>query len=572
MRKKPIQMIFDYTSSSDMDLEDLALLDIIDLEDLQTIQDTFAKTNDVASIITDTDGKPITKPSNFCKICQIVRSTEIGKRRCERSDMILGEKAKKLMGPTYERCHSLGLIDASAPIIIGGKHVANWLIGQTNVKEINSKLIEEYAREIGADVDKMLDAYHDVHHMSIEKFENVLLLLSQFAKQISTLGYNNLRLIRELNERKLAEERLRESEAKLRTVVDTIPDLVWLKNTDGVYLICNSKFERFFGAKEAEIVGKTDYDFVEKELADFFTQKDKAAIGSDRPVMNEEEVVYADDGHREVLETINNPMYDSNGNLVGVLGIGRDITSHKIAEETLLQAKIEAELANRFKNEFIAIVSHELKTPLSSIIGFSEFLLDEMSGGMNEEQVKYINDIFKSGNHLLEVVNSILDISMIESGKIELYYELFSVSDAIDEVISILLPLALKKSIDIDVKIEMQLEDINADKTKFKQILYNLASNAIKFTPENGSVMLTGKQIDNMLQICVEDTGMGIPKENLEEIFNPFKQGYPYLTRIHGGTGLGLSIAKNFVELHNGSIWVESEVGKGSTFTFAIPI
>jgi signal transduction histidine kinase len=153
----------------------------------------------------------------------------------------------------------------------------------------------------------------------------------------------------------------------------------------------------------------------------------------------------------------------------------------------------------------------------------------------------------------------------------ELYYESFSVSDAIEEVKMLAAPLALKKNIDLDIKVEPQIGSINADKIKFKQILYNLANNAIKFTHEKGYVCITAHLIDNMLEISVTDNGIGISTKDLHKLFQPFKQLNSYMTREHEGTGLGLVLVKKYVEMHGGSVWVESEVGKGSIFTFTIP-
>lgn len=745
----------------------------------------------------------------------------------------------------------------------------------------------------------------------------------------------------DITDHRFAENSLLNSKGQLRTLVDTIPDLVWLKDQNGIFLMCNSKFERFYGAKEAQIVGKTDYDFVDKELADFFTQNDRRAIAAGKPTINEEWITYTDDGHREYLETIKSPMYDSNGHLIGVLGVGRDITRRKLdkeelqrremqlrttqkvggfgswgldlnsgkvdaseetiriyglegkqltiesiqkvplpeyrsmldtalrdlveqkspydvqfrimrqndkeirdihsvaeyfteqnvimgtihditelkqaenklkekeallnevgriakiggweidllsgkatltpevirinetdevqdlkggldryppgsreilkkainntiknrepydlelefisargtrkwvraigrplikddkvvklygtlqditerkkaeikiveeaarrrilieqsndgivildkngkvyevnpkfanmlgytkeealelhvwdwdtqwtreelleminhvnefgdhfetrhrckdgtlidveissngaifgeqklafcvcrniterkqAEDLLLHAKLAAEDANKSKGEFLATMSHELRTPLNSVIGFSDMLLSETVGSLNEKQVKYINHISTGGKHLLELINNILDLSKIDSGKMELYYESFQVSTAINEVKMLVVPLAIKKNIDLDIQVDSDLGSINADKTKFKQILYNLVSNAIKFTLEKGSVGITAYHIDNMLEISVIDNGIGIATEDLYKLFQPFKQLNTYLTREHEGTGLGLILVKKYVEMHGGSVWVESEVGKGSTFTFTIPV
>jgi len=249
----------------------------------------------------------------------------------------------------------------------------------------------------------------------------------------------------------------------------------------------------------------------------------------------------------------------------------RDITERKRTEEELLNAKLAAEAASKSKDEFLATMSHELRTPLNSIIGFSDILLEEMFGSLNEKQKSYIKNISTGGKHLLNLINDILDLSKVEAGKMELDYERFYVSDAIAEVKTTIVPLALKKEIHLDVKIEPQLEMICADRTRFKQILYNLTSNAIKFTPEKGDVTIEAQSFDKFVQISVKDTGIGISKSDMDKLFQPFKQLNPYLTREHEGTGLGLAHVKKFIEMHGGRIRVESKIGEGSIFRFVIP-
>jgi len=249
----------------------------------------------------------------------------------------------------------------------------------------------------------------------------------------------------------------------------------------------------------------------------------------------------------------------------------RDISARKQAEEELLNAKMAAEAASKSKDEFLATMSHDLRTPLNSIIGFSDILLEGMFGSLNEKQKSYVNNISKGGKHLLNLINNILDLSKIEAGKMELDCELFCLSQAIDEIKTTIEPLAIKKNILLDVKVDPQLEMICADKTRFKQILYNLTSNAIKFTPEKGNVTIEAMDFDNSVQIRVKDTGVGISETDMCKLFQPFNQLNSCHHREFEGTGLGLALVKKFVEMHGGTIWVKSKVGEGSTFVFVIP-
>jgi signal transduction histidine kinase len=232
----------------------------------------------------------------------------------------------------------------------------------------------------------------------------------------------------------------------------------------------------------------------------------------------------------------------------------------------------QIEAANRHKSEFLANMSHELRTPLNAIIGFSEVLGERLFGELNEKQAEYTQDILTSGQHLLSLINEILDLSKVEAGRMELEAASFDLPLAIDNARTFVRERATKHGITVDVDIDQRLGDFVGDERKIKQILLNLLSNAVKFTTEGGRIRIDARQSDEAVEISVSDTGTGIAPDDLPKIFEEFRQvGSDYAHKTEG-TGLGLTLAKKFVELHGGKIWVESEVGKGSTFIFTLPI
>ena len=232
----------------------------------------------------------------------------------------------------------------------------------------------------------------------------------------------------------------------------------------------------------------------------------------------------------------------------------------------------QLEVASQHKSEFLANMSHELRTPLNAIIGFSEVLLDRMFGEVNAKQTEYLQDILSSGRHLLSLINDILDLSKIEAGRMELAVTPFHVPAAIDNAVTLIRERAARHGIALHVDVDPRLGEAVGDERKIKQVLLNLLSNAVKFTPEGGRISVTATPADGAVQVAVSDTGVGIAPEDQGTIFEEFRQVGSDQARKQEGTGLGLTLTKKFVEMHGGRIWVESAVGRGSTFTFALPI
>jgi signal transduction histidine kinase len=232
----------------------------------------------------------------------------------------------------------------------------------------------------------------------------------------------------------------------------------------------------------------------------------------------------------------------------------------------------QLEAASRHKSEFLANMSHELRTPLNAIIGFSEVLLERMFGEVNEKQTEYLQDILSSGQHLLSLINDILDLSKIEAGRMELALAPFHFPSALENAVTLLKERAGRHGIALTLDVDPRLGELVGDERKIKQILLNLLSNAVKFTPEGGRITLKAVLTDGSVQISVSDTGVGIAPEDQEAIFEEFRQVGSDEGRKREGTGLGLTLTKKFVEMHGGKIWVESEVGTGSTFTFSLPM
>jgi signal transduction histidine kinase len=232
----------------------------------------------------------------------------------------------------------------------------------------------------------------------------------------------------------------------------------------------------------------------------------------------------------------------------------------------------ELETASRHKSEFLANMSHELRTPLNAIIGFSEVLREEMAGPLNESQRQYVEDVLEAGQHLLSLINDILDLAKVEAGRMELAFGGVSIRDALESGLTMHQARANRNEITLNLAIDPDVGAVRADERKVRQVVFNLVSNAVKFTPSGGRVDVSARRHDGVVEIAVADTGVGISPADQERIFDEFQQAGGSGAGSPEGTGLGLTLAKRFVELHGGRLWVQSELGEGTTFRFTLPV
>jgi PAS domain S-box-containing protein len=269
------------------------------------------------------------------------------------------------------------------------------------------------------------------------------------------------------------------------------------------------------------------------------------------------------------------PVRESSGAITHFIKIGNDITGRKLAERELLRAKEEAEAASVAKSVFLANMSHELRTPLNAIIGFSQVLQEDFFGPLTEKQRQYVDNILSSGRHLLALITDILDISKIEAGEMRLDCSKLRLATLVENSLDIIRHRTASQGIELSFvadPVSAGLE-IEVDELKIRQIMFNILSNAAKFTPGRGSVKVSMESSENEVRISVQDTGIGIAPENQPYVFDPFYQVRGEHQKWMAGTGLGLSLTKRMVELHGGRVWLASEgEGKGTTFTFSIPL
>jgi PAS domain S-box-containing protein len=399
------------------------------------------------------------------------------------------------------------------------------------------------------------------------------------ADRTAELAHTNQQLLSEINERNLAEAALRHSEEQLQAILNNAPAVVYLKDAEGRLLFVNPQCEAVLGLPKEQLLGKAVDDLAPPEIAEPIRANDRQVIATGHCLELEEQVLCGDGRLRTYL-SVKFPLFDRNSKVTRICGISTDITDRKQAEAQLRQsserlslANAELERASRLKDEFMANMSHELRTPLNAILGLSEALMEEVFGPLTERQLRSLDTIEASGRHLLALINDILDLAKIESGKLELAIDSTIIHDLCQSSLAFVKQQSHQKQIRLHLQIGEGISEGILDHFRLRQALINLLSNAVKFTPEGGEVRLevSTDPTQQLLQFSVVDTGIGIASENINKLFQPFVQLDSSLSRRYAGTGLGLALVRRIAELHGGSVTLESEVGKGSRFTIAIP-
>ncbi|MEF2230992.1 MAG: PAS domain S-box protein [Pseudodesulfovibrio sp.] len=374
------------------------------------------------------------------------------------------------------------------------------------------------------------------------------------------------------DERMRLDQSLRDQQFYTRSLIESNIDGIMATDPQGIVTDVNKQME--------ELAGRTRDELIGAPFRSYFTDPQLAEAGinqvlAEGSVTNYELTVLSLDGRETEVSLNATIFYDRNRRPQGVFAAARDISERKKAEQLQRELMEASEASSRAKSEFLANMSHELRTPLNSIIGFAEVLQDQLYGKLGSKQLQYVETIHKAGQHLLVLIDDILDLAKIEAGKMELELNEFHLRDILTHSMSMLSEKAHKHGIRFSLDIAPETpEEVEADERKFKQILFNLLSNAMKFTSDAGTVTLRVRPYPpktGWLEVEVLDTGIGISEADTSKLFCEFTQLESPLEKKHQGTGLGLALTKRLVEAHGGDISVVSELGKGSTFSFRIP-
>ncbi len=446
---------------------------------------------------------------------------------------------------------------------------------QVLVLKENARLFSEAQEEIA----ERKQAQREIIRLNEELERRVV-------QRTSQLEAANRDLQNEILERTQAEAAMEDSERRLADIINFLPDATFVINKEGVVIAWNRAIEKMTGIKAESILGKGNYEyalpfFAERRpiLIDLVLKSDPQIERTYETIKRQEDGSLAGEaflpnmtGGAAYLLGSAAVLYDSEGNVYGAIESIRDITERKLAEEDLKSAKERAESATRAKSDFLANMSHEIRTPMNAVIGMTGLLLET---DLKPEQRDYLETISNSGNALMTIINDILDFSKIDGGKLELERQPFDLRNCIEVSIDLVAAKAAEMGLELIYFLEDDVPQVLVgDETRLRQVLINLLGNAVKFT-ERGEVILSvsstaAKNGGFELHFAVRDTGIGISQENMSKLFQSFTQVDSSTTRYFGGTGLGLAISKRLVVLMGGKIWVESELGKGSTFHFTI--
>ncbi|SDF68819.1 hypothetical protein SAMN04488589_1124 [Methanolobus vulcani] len=425
------------------------------------------------------------------------------------------------------------------------------------------------------DIEKTVSGKHKPYMFRIVKKDGAISYVHTTSRPIvingELKGINGLMV--DIARLKQVEVRLKEERDRAQNYLDIVGVIILAIDTEGNIKLINKKGCEIFGKEECHLISSNWFDLAYPDEEKEVWKKDYNSFIQGKEAFKPyfEATIQTKDGER-IFAWHNRCINDKDGNITGVLSSGNDITERKKAEQALVFAKLISENANRTKRQFLSNISHELRTPLNLIIGYSDLLYEDYVGTTTKEQKEYLEVVKRSGNRLLLLLNSMIELSAIEEGKVELNLKDFSVPVILKDIKNSTLPMAKKKHIDLQFCIDENIKTIKADKNKFKTVLYNLINNAIKFTNECGNIKVDITKDRQMINVSVKDDGIGIKQENIEKLFQPFSQIDSSLNRKFEGAGLGLSIVKEFVEMHGGNVNVESEINKGSNFSFTIPL
>lgn len=355
-------------------------------------------------------------------------------------------------------------------------------------------------------------------------------------------------------------------------IVRSMTNTLLVLSSDGTIQTVNPAACKLLGFHESELIGKNASMVFPDEKNLLMNGNEHDQLFNKGSIGNIEKTYISKDGKHIPVIFSASIMHDNAGKILGIVCIAHDITERKRAQEIQIENERLA-YASKTKSDFLANMSHELRTPLNSIIGFSELLMQKTSGELNQKQERYVENVIQSGTHLLGLISDILDLSKVEAGKLELTVEKMPVHETLNETLDLIREKSSKLGISLEREYDPELEFIEADEQRFKQVLLNLLSNAVKFSKKNGGkIIVSTKKEGNLARISVSDTGIGIMQKDMDKLFKKFEQLDSGISKNYGGTGLGLAISKKLVEMHGGKIWAESIFGEGTKFTFSLPI